>query len=137
MNRITSATILMLFMMSAAILTPSCSPAQKEGIVRLNNEEFAAKLNQQGYILLDVRTPEEFETSRLEGAILINVLESSTFLEKIKELDKGKKVLVYCRSGNRSMTAAGLLRDQGFQEIYELRNGIKGWTGPVISGKNQ
>jgi rhodanese-related sulfurtransferase len=137
MKKFTTTSLVMLTMLCGAMLTPGCSAAQKESIVRVSNEVFASKMNQPDVILLDVRTPEEFQASRLEGAMLINIGDRATFLSKIKELDKAKKILVYCRSGNRSMTAANLLVENGFTEIYELRNGILGWNGPVISGKNK
>lgn len=119
-----------------SLMLTSCSNAIEPGIVRVENKQFAKKLNHPKYILLDVRTEEEYNQSSIKGAMLINVQDSLLFLQKINELDKKKKVLVYCRSGNRSLKAARLLKENGFKKVFELRGGIKGWDGPVISNKN-
>jgi phage shock protein E len=64
-----------------------------------------------GALLLDVRTPGEFADGHVQGAlnVPVQVLES-----RIAELDPSRPVVVYCRSGNRSATAARMLRDRGF-----------------------
>lgn len=64
-----------------------------------------------GALLLDVRTPGEFADGHVQGAlnVPVQVLES-----RIAELDPARPVVVYCRSGNRSATAARMLRDRGF-----------------------
>jgi rhodanese-related sulfurtransferase len=134
MMQLKSTLFLIFTMVAVGLLCPGCGVSQSEGIVRLNNEQFAEKMKSPGYVILDVRTPEEFQASRIEGAILINVLDKSAFMKKIKALDTNQKYLVYCRSGNRSMTAAKILKDNGFEHIYELQTGIIGWKGPVVSG---
>lgn len=65
----------------------------------------------EGALLLDVRSPQEFEQGHLEGATLIPLHELK---ERAKELHNGQKVVVYCRSGNRSHRAAKILNDQEF-----------------------
>ena len=76
---------------------------------------------------LDVRTAQEYAESHIEGAENINVLEEEAFLEGIKNLNKKKKIAVYCRSGKRSMKAAKILEEQGFKKIYNLEGGILQW----------
>jgi len=70
-----------------------------------------AQLVADGALLLDVRTPGEFADGHVQGAlnVPVQVLES-----RIAELDPARPVVVYCRSGNRSATAARMLRDRGF-----------------------
>jgi len=81
-----------------------------------------------GSQLLDVRTLEEWNEARLKGAIRIDV-NADGFLEKAKaQLDPAKPLLVYCRSGKRSATAAQQLRAAGFTNVRELRGGILAWT---------
>ena len=79
--------------------------------------------------VIDVRSPEEFATGHIPNATLIP-------LEKLEEmqseLDKNNKYILVCRSGNRSATASTLLKEKGFKEIYNLSNGMNGWTGEVI-----
>ncbi len=77
-------------------------------------------------LILDVRTPNEFYDGHLPGAKLIPVQQLNQRISEILN-HKEKKVLVYCRSGNRSTVASEILIHHGFQEIYHLKNGINGW----------
>lgn len=76
--------------------------------------------------LIDVRKPDEFENGHLKGAININVL-SDDFIYKIQNLDKSKKVYVYCQSGKRSAKAAKILSENGFRKIMDLEGGYLNW----------
>lgn len=79
------------------------------------------------YLLLDVRTPEEFDQGFIQGAVLIPVTELGQRLDEIEQY-KDKPVLVYCRSGNRSVTASEILIDNGFTEVHNLLTGYNGWV---------
>jgi rhodanese-related sulfurtransferase len=114
-----------------------CGVTKVDGIKRLDNEQFKNLMNKEGYVVLDVRTPREYDSARIEGAILMNVLDTATFYSKINELDPDNNYLLYCRTGKRSMTAAKALKQKGFKQVYDLQNGIKGWNGPTISGKKE
>jgi rhodanese-related sulfurtransferase len=78
-------------------------------------------------VLLDVRTPAEFSgpLGHIDGAILIPVQELQ---DRIGELDKykGKEVIVYCRSGNRSRAGATIVSNAGFK-AYNMLGGMKAW----------
>jgi rhodanese-related sulfurtransferase len=89
-------------------------------------EKFKNLVDTGNGIILDVRTPEEAAGGHIANAQVINVNDSS-FTKKINLLPKDKEVYVYCRSGKRSLKAAGLLRKNGFGRIYNLENGIIGW----------
>lgn len=71
------------------------------------------------YFLIDVRTKEEYASYHLENAINIPVDEISKILED-KNIKKSSIIIVYCKSGVRSNTAAEALRDLGFKNIYDL-----------------
>lgn len=89
--------------------------------------------------LLDVRTLEEYQGGHLENSLNYD-WNDATFHENIKNLDKSKPVLVYCRSGNRSGQAADHLREQGFTVVYELEGGIAAWEAdgrPVTQAEGQ
>jgi rhodanese-related sulfurtransferase len=75
-----------------------------------------------GAILLDVRTPGEYESGHLDGASNIDIM-SPYFSDAILELDKSKPVFVYCRSGNRSSHACIMLKEAGYT-AYNLDGGI-------------
>lgn len=84
------------------------------------------------YIILDVRTQEEFETAHIPGAICIPNETIGT--DEIPELpDKNQLILVYCRSGNRSKQASEKLVKLGYTNIVEF-GGINAWTGETVTG---
>jgi len=78
-------------------------------------------------VLIDVRTPAEFQASKIKGAMNINV-SASDFESQIEKLDKAKPVALYCASGRRSAHAMDIMRQKGFTTIYNLDGGIKAWA---------
>jgi len=78
------------------------------------------------FVILDVRTQEEFNTAHIEGAINIDFY-SSDFKEQLAKLNKSKTYLVYCRSGVRSSKAAKIMEKMGFTKIYNMKGGIIKW----------
>ena len=88
----------------------------------------AAKLLAEGNVaVLDVRTPEEFQSGHLPGAINVDY-RGRDFPERVAQLDKSKAWLVYCRSGNRSSGAVGVMKKLGFTKIYHLDGGVIAWS---------
>jgi rhodanese-related sulfurtransferase len=84
------------------------------------------------YIILDVRTKEEFDSGHLDSALLIPVDELEI---RFGELLKNKPVIVYCKSGSRSAKSAGILIANNFSPVYDMTGGIDAWTGlgyPVV-----
>ena len=86
------------------------------------------------YILLDVRQPGEYESEHLPGAKLIPLPDLK---DGYSQLDSRKPVIVYCRSGSRSLAAAQLLSGLGFNDIYNLEGGIMGWQGLKALGPKE
>ncbi|MEA1902677.1 MAG: rhodanese-like domain-containing protein [Actinomycetota bacterium] len=80
-----------------------------------------------GVVILDIRTPEEYAEGHLEDSIMIDFY-AADFQDRLDELDKTVPYLVYCRSGNRSATAVGMMEDLEFLEIYEMDGGIVAWA---------
>ena len=90
-------------------------------------------INNPNFVLLDVRTPVEFQSGHLEGAE--NVDYQSNFKAEIQTMDKGKKYLLYCKSGIRSANAIQVMLHFGFKEVYNMLGGITNWVDqglPVI-----
>ena len=78
-------------------------------------------------VLVDVRTPEEYNAEHLKGAINIDVKDSLNFMKKATDmLPKEKTVMVYCRAGHRSSMAAGKLATEGYK-VLNLKGGITAW----------
>lgn len=93
---------------------------------RVDNATFKAKMNDDNVVILDVRTPAETNRGTIEGAQLIDY-RAADFKDQIAALDRDKTYLVYCQSGGRSASAAKMMQDMGFKEIYELKTGYGGW----------
>lgn len=85
----------------------------------------AEALLKQGAFVLDVRTPGEAAEGMLPGAVLVPLSELSP--EKLPQ-DRGKPVLIYCRSGRRSAAAAKTLKNWGWTRLYDLEGGVLEWT---------
>lgn len=81
------------------------------------NGTTAKNLQEQGALLLDVRSAGEYRSSHLDQAVNIPVAELS---RRLKELDKKRPIIVYCRSGARSASAAGILTSSGFKHVHDL-----------------
>ena len=121
-------------LMALLLLSGCAAQAQKEQSYRqINMDEAIAMMEAESdYIILDVRTPEEFSERHIPGAI--NVANETIGSEEIPELpDKDQLILVYCRSGNRSKQASEKLVALGYTNIIEF-GGINDWPGEVISG---
>ena len=83
--------------------------------------------NEQGLVVMDIRTPEETAGGTLPNAIEIDFY-SPSFRSELEALDKTVPYLVYCRSGNRSAEAVSVMADLGFEQIYELDGGVASWV---------
>lgn len=95
-------------------------------IQSLNAADFKNAIADKNVQLIDVRTREEFAQGTIQKAQLMDIY-SHDFEQKINQLDKKRPVAVFCRSGARSMSAAKMLEQKGFVEIYNLRGGIMSW----------
>lgn len=84
------------------------------------------KEKSKGQLIIDIRTPQEFQQGYIEGAVNINYFDRD-FLEKISQYDKSKPVFVYCRSGNRTSSASRKIAVLGFEKVYDLQGGILNW----------
>lgn len=80
-------------------------------------EETKKLINERNAQFIDVRTPEEFVSSQLPGAVNIplHVIE-----QQCDQLDKSRPVVVFCRSGQRSQMALQILKAKGFAEVYNM-----------------
>lgn len=107
------------------------SMKQVDGYKQISMEEAVLLMEEENdYIILDVRTPEEYAEKHIPGAI--NVPNEMIDENEIKELpDKEQMILVYCRSGNRSKQASKKLAALGYNNVIEF-GGINEWTGDVV-----
>lgn len=101
----------------------------------LSPADFAAAAKLPNTVIVDVRTPAEFTSGHLAGAINLDV-ESSSFTTQATDLDATKNYAIYCRAGNRSKTAITIMKQVGLPSVFDLAGGINAWKsagGEVIS----
>ncbi|MFV8270991.1 rhodanese-like domain-containing protein [Flavobacterium sp. GT2N3] len=84
-------------------------------------------------VILDVRTEAEFNEGIIANAINIDIHLGQGFITEIEALDKTKNYYVYCRSGMRSAKACEIMKEQGFENAYNLVGGITEWDGEVVA----
>ena len=111
-----------------AALLAACGATSKPSYRQITADEAAQMMQEEtGFVLLDVRTQEEYASGHIPGAICIP--NETIGSEEIPELpDKDQLILVYCRSGNRSKQASQKLAEQDYTNVVEF-GGINGWTG--------
>jgi phage shock protein E len=88
--------------------------------------EAREKLDKEKPLLLDVRTPNEFYEAHIAGATLVPLQQLADRLGEL-EAHKNIPVIIYCRSGNRSIPASQILIKNGFKQVYNMQGGIGGW----------
>jgi rhodanese-related sulfurtransferase len=103
----------------AAGAYPTLSPAEAR-------ETIGKRSGDPGFVLLDVRTPKEFNEERIVGAVMVDYL-SPSFRDEMSKLDRGKSYLVYCRTGHRTEGALKVMRELGFTNVSVLAGGITKW----------
>ena len=143
MKRLTRILLPAVIALTAVLILTGCGSSaddktagDKKTYRQVSPEEAAAMMEEEtDYIILDVRTQEEYEASHIPGAICIPNETIGT--DDIPELpDKDQLILVYCRSGNRSKQASEKLAKQGYANIVEF-GGINSWTGETVSGSEE
>ena len=125
--------IVSLFFVACSVNDQNEEVSDSEGeVLMISPEEAKENLDDDSeIILLDVRTLMEYEDEHIEGAVLLPLDELA---EKASEVipSQEKTYYVYCRSGNRSATAAQLLVDMGYKSIYDL-GGIIDWPYDTVN----
>jgi rhodanese-related sulfurtransferase len=104
---------------------PTTAASQPASPVRVGVPEWMQAAQSPGTVIIDVRTKMEWNMGHVAGATLIDI-NSADFDAKIDQLDKSKTYLVYCRSGNRSSTAANIMLKKGFTDVKNVRTGQSG-----------
>jgi rhodanese-related sulfurtransferase len=103
------------------------TPVTSAAYENLSVEEFARMADDKQNVILDVRTPEEFQAGHIPGAVNLNV-SAPDFQEKAASLDKSKTYLVHCATGVRSAKACEKFSRLDFPNLYNLPEGFKAWA---------
>jgi len=108
---------------------------ESEAQTKLSPDAYQAALQAtQNVQLVDVRTPDEFRSGHLAGAVNINFYDTD-FAQQMARLDKEKPLMVYCAVGGRSGKAAAQLTQMGFKNVSDLQGGFNAWKAqgkPVV-----
>ncbi|MDR6121770.1 rhodanese-related sulfurtransferase [Bacillus sp. SLBN-46] len=111
-----SSVILLIFLSACGIST--------EGYRNVSSEEAKKLIDNKKVVVLDVRTPEEYQEGHIPNSKLVPLQELESSLN---ELEKEKPYLVVCRSGNRSAQASEILTSNRFSKIYNMTGGMNTW----------
>ncbi len=93
----------------------------------LSKEAFATAIKKSGAIVVDVRTPQEFEQSHIPEAININFFDPE-FKYKLLELDREKSYYLYCKNETRSYRSMKFMEDNDFRHVFMLKGGYQDWN---------
>ncbi len=100
-------------------------------VKNINADLFEEKIKSDiNAVIIDVRTHEEYRSARIPNSVLMDIY-STNFFDKIEKLDRSKSYYVYCHSGARSYSAAGEMMKIGFENVYNLAEGIISWNGEI------
>lgn len=131
----------LLRMCAYAVLICLLLACQAQGVTLLNASEAAALIQehrgQENFLILDVRTAQEFRQGYIEGARQLDYY-APDFEKRFAALDRNATILLYCRSGNRTSRVSDLAVRLGFSQIFDLRGGILAWKKaglPLVTGE--
>lgn len=132
-----TALLFLLSLVIGAVLTGGCAGARttapavegrfiKDVTAREAFTLIQENRNNPDFVILDVRTPEEFAEGHLEKAVNMNFY-SESFRNELKALDRNKTYLLHCHSGNRSSNTLKIMRELNFRKIYHMTGGTIEW----------
>jgi rhodanese-related sulfurtransferase len=107
----------------------TAGPAEAAAGIRLVSATDGAAIQADppdNLVVLDVRTPEEFDEAHIDGAVLVDFYDPD-FAEQLAELDPDVPYLLYCRSGNRSGQTTAIMEQLGFIDVADVDGGILAW----------
>lgn len=113
------------------------SATETGGVRVVSPSDAAATIDdaQDDLVILDVRTPEEFDEGHIDGATMLDFYRSD-FADQLAALDREVPYVLYCRSGNRSSQARAMMSDLGFTTVDDIDGGILAWQSagfPVVT----
>lgn len=113
-----------LMLMLPLIMTVACTAQKTPDDV--NAAQAEEMMKNEEVVVLDVRTPDEWNKGHLEGATHINFYDDN-FEQEVAKLPKDKEYVVYCHSGGRSAKAVQMMKESGFEQVHNLQGGIIAW----------
>jgi len=127
MLSVNKSILLISFILFFTISCYKSNLKKESNIAGLNDtisaKEFYEMIDQPNTIILDVRTPEEFNKAHVQNALNMNFHDSLNFKSNIEKLDKNKTYLIYCRTDRRSGKTFNLMEQNNFKRFYILKGG--------------
>jgi rhodanese-related sulfurtransferase len=111
----------------AVVLIAAASVACAQQYKNVTAQEAKTMIDKGDIVVVDVRTPQEWNAGHLKGAIHANVNDPG-FQSTIEKIGKDKKVLVYCAAGGRSATASGKMTSWGWKNVWNMTGGYSSWS---------
>jgi len=121
-------TIRLCLMLLVVALVSGCGQSPVGASMDVSVDEALQLWQNKEAIIIDVRTPEEYRDGHIPGVTNIPLDELE---QRMNEVPKDKKVVLICRSGNRSAQGTKLLRNKGFSNVFNSTGGMSSWKGPV------
>ena len=110
-----------------ALLFCSFTTITAQTKIEVNSKQVNSMLQKdKKWIVLDVRSAEEFNSGHIKGALNIDIRQPDAF-SKIDKLNKNAKYIVHCRTNHRSGMAVEHMMQSGFKKIYQMMDGWSGW----------
>ena len=110
----------------SVFLTFSCDYLTSIEINFISDSDFV-EIQDSNYILIDVRTQDEFDLGHIDSAINLDFY-SESFQNDILSLPKNETIVLYCRTNNRSSKTATILQENGYRDILVIKGGITEWV---------
>ncbi len=114
--------VILLSLMAVAVAIAGCGE-KTSGYTDISVKKARELIEGRKVFLLDVRTPQEYSSGHIKGAYLIPLQELE---DRLNEIPKDQKILVYCRTGHRSAIASQILAENGF-DVLNMKGGIVEW----------
>lgn len=116
-----------IFLFSSNKKEVNLSQKNTQTLNQINAQEFEDKYATGNFQVIDVRTLEEYSEGTITQDPLLIDFYDRDFKNQLDKLDKDQPYLIYCRSGNRSGQTLEIMKDLGFQEVYDLDGGENTW----------
>ena len=114
--------------LSMATASPDSAPGISSHAINVSTPDAYALIESRpDMVIIDVRTPEEYQAGHLDGAINMDYY-SGGFLDRLNSLDSNSSYIVYCRKGIRGGIALDMMRSLGFKEVYNILGGLALWA---------
>ncbi len=132
-NKTTGFLIGVIFVVGVVLVLAAKKSPHRLSILNVDTDEVKSMMEkyQDDLVLLDVRELEEYRSGHIRGSVLIPLDQLPHRLEELAHYKK-KHILVVCRSGNRSLSAANILTQNGFRHVYNYQGGMLSWDGEVV-----